>query len=234
MENRFEQLLRNQLSEEESKQLLKEIAQNPALKKEFESYQNAWDLAKTLERRELKNKVRTIAAHQTRRKNKTWFWYAAASVLILAAGYWAFQPEIQTEHIAQSYFKPYPDKFSSMSIEQAKDSLLQAMTAYNKKDYAEAVRLFNQLPPAYAQEVKLYEGIGLYEMGDKKNAKQIFKKLSQDSTSTYREAARWYLALTHLALNEKEAALLQLNEMLTDSLTTFHREDVSAIIEQLQ
>lgn len=230
MENKFEQLLRNTLSEEESQQLIKEIERDPALKKEFEEYRNAWDLVKTLERRELKEKITQLANEEPKASKKQWIWYAAASIVLLMASYWFFQQPPSGEQMAQTYFKPYPDKFTTMGGNSS--VLSQAMTAYNKEDYQEAETLFDQIPEELRNDVELYQGICWYQMDEKKKAKVLFKKLIHDSTN--KEPALWYLSLTHLALNEKDSAITILNQIKNDSSITFHKEDAIEIIEQLE
>lgn len=234
MENKFEQLLRKTLSKEESLQLLKDIENDPILKKEFEEYRDAWELVKTMERRNLKEKVSKIAEHQLtpKARSKGWIWYSAASVLVFVLCYWAFQQNTSGENLAQAYFKPYPDKFTTMG--QNVNPLSKAMAAYKTGNYQEAEILLNQVPEEFSNDVKLYKGICWYQMNEKKKAKEVFKELSQDSSSTYKGPALWYLSLTHLALNEKDSANIVLQKIKNDSIISFHKEDAIEILDQLQ
>lgn len=231
MENKFEQLLRGTLSKEESEQLSEELEKDPFLKKEFEEYRDAWDLVKILERRDLKKKITQLTEQQSKAQSKKWVWYAAASIVILVVCYLGFQQNRSEEQLAQTYFEPYPDKFTSMG--QNFNPLSEAMTAYNKENYSEAEHLFNQLPEELSNKVELYRGICLYQINKKEDAKNIFRKLSRDTTSAYQEPALWYLSITHLALNEKDSAITILQTIEQDTLITFHKKDAVDIIEQL-
>ncbi|MFK7971980.1 MAG: tol-pal system YbgF family protein [Bacteroidia bacterium] len=234
MEDKFEQLLRNQLSDQESRELLEAIENDSILKKEFKTYRDAWDLTKTLERRKLKEKVNQIHEQQAATPRKRWMWYtaAAASVLVLALFYGTFQEDTSGENIAQTYFKPYPDKFTSMGQNVA--PLSEAMAAYNRGNYQKAGNLFSQLPAELIDTVELYQGICLYQMDQKGQAKKIFKRLIHSAESEYKEPALWYLSLAHLALDDKDSAIVVLNTIQNDALISFHKKDAKAILELLQ
>lgn len=232
MEDKFEQLLRNKLSEQESRELLETIENDSTLKKEFKAYRDAWDLVKTLERRALKEQVSKIHAQQSATPSRRWLWYAAASILVLTAFYWGFQQDVTGETIAQEYFNPYPDKFTSMG--QNLDPLSDAMSAYNRGDYQKAANLFSQLPAELIDTVALYRGICLYQTARKEQAKAIFRNLRYSSESGYQEPALWYLSLAHLALNEQDSAIIILNTIKNGSFISFHKEDAKAILERLQ
>lgn len=232
MENKFEQLLRKTLPKEEAQELEEAIENDSILKKEFEEYRDAWDLVKVLERRALKDKVSQIADNQSKPQRKQWIWYSAASVLIIVLSYLGFQQDITGEQMAQTYFEPYPDKFTTMG--QNFDPLSKAMAAYNKEDYKEAENLFSLLPKELLNDIELYRGICLYKIGEKKKAKDVFRKLNRDSAGTNKGPSLWYLSITHLSLNEKDSAIMVLHKIKDDSLITFHKEDALKIIKQLK
>ena len=191
-------------------------------------------MIKVLERRKLKEKVSKIAKNNatSQIKNNRWLWYSAASVLIMVLSYWAFQQNVSGEQMAQTYFKPYPDKYTSMG--QNVNPLSKAMSAYNKENYQEAEELFSQLPKEFLNDVELYRGICWYQIGEKEKAKAIFRKLNQDSINAYIGPTLWYLSITHLTLNEKDSAITILRQIKDDPMITFHKEDAIEIIEKLQ
>jgi thioredoxin-like negative regulator of GroEL len=94
--------------------------------------------------------------------------------------------------------------------------LLAAMKAYEKQDYSMAETLFNQLLSANDNpEIRFYLAIAQLETAKTNEALNNLQLLyAQPETYRYYEPTRWYLALAHLKLHQKDEAGKYLEELV--------------------
>ena len=82
----------------------------------------------------------------------------------------------------------------------------KAETAFNAKEYQEAITYFNAILASddANAEVQYYKGIALVEVGKYDEADAIFSQLA-DGNTLYKDKATWYGALSKLKQGDKQA-----------------------------
>jgi len=128
-------------------------------------------------------------------------WLAAASVagLLLFAGWWFTQSE--TDLFAafhESYDKALLATRSSRDIDNP--DLTAAMDAYNNRQFAESIPLFEKAKEKDPENsnIALYAGMAALENSDHAKASLWLSEARINQPASY-GTATWYLAMTHLA-----------------------------------
>lgn len=134
---------------------------------------------------------------------KPWQYAMAASVALLV-GIFMFN------NFSNPSFNDYNNYESiSFTVRGANDDLLQtAQEAFNNRDFASAEVAFNQLieEDDNNAELKLYRAISNIELNNFEMADNILKELSSRN-SAFKNKATWYLALSKLKQENKDACL---------------------------
>lgn len=134
---------------------------------------------------------------------KPWQYAMAASVALLV-GIFMFN------NFSNPSFNDYNNYESvSFTVRGANDDLLQtAQEAFNNRDFASAEAAFNQLNEEDDNnaELKLYRAISNIELNNFEMADNILKELSSGN-SAFKNKATWYLALSKLKQENKDACL---------------------------
>jgi tetratricopeptide (TPR) repeat protein len=158
------------------------------------------------------------------RSNPSWTWMAAAaSVALLAvASWWLFlkpQPTTTSNTMAmvETYLKTdaAPVWSTTMDNTTVEQQEAKAKDAYQNGTYAEAVALFEGLPPT-KKEHFFYLGISALKQ-QKPDAKKAVDNLLKARTLAngwQEDATNWYLALAYLQLGQNEEARKELNNIV--------------------
>jgi hypothetical protein len=134
---------------------------------------------------------------------KPWQYAMAASVALLV-GIFMFN------NFSNPSFNDYNNYESvSFTVRGANDDLLKtAQEAFNNKDFASAEVAFKKLieKDENNAELKLYRAISNIELNNFEMADNILKELSSGN-SAFKNKATWYLALSKLKQENKDACL---------------------------
>lgn len=156
----------------------------------------------------LKGKVRKLSYWQ--------LGLIAAGVVMLYAMLWLIfqnQPKSSRDLFA-THFQPYEMVLSQRSAPTDQSAALEAaIAAYAKEAYAESEKQFQQLAEAYPDEpiYQLYACVSALADDRSETAINCFTKLQ--STPNLAEQAQWYLGLSYLQQNDREAAKAAFNEI---------------------
>ena len=114
----------------------------------------------------------------------------------------------------------------------ANDPLVQAFSAYDKKDYQRAADLFQQHLNAGPNEVVLfYLAMAQIELG-KPEAAETTLTSYLETYANYQEEARWYLALAKIKLGKTDEAKPLLNQLAETGFE--YREKANEILVKIQ
>lgn len=178
--------------------------------------------------KELKNDLSEIRQAWQKRdgrpipiKASSWSWVLAAGFLLLM--FWSAWGYYKDQRPAQVY----ADYFAASTAQEdylvvrggaARDvpGLNTALAAYGRKDYRKSYNQFQNLREDYPfnSMILRYTALAAMQVGEFYAAEQVLQQnLSITATVEERAAAKWYLALVYLRLEEKAAAKALLAEL---------------------
>ena len=209
------------------------MKQEEIYEKDDEIREDLIQAASEIGRAELKHrfgKLEGIEDHQVVKKSLKLWWAVAAIGAILLASILFLKPKSPDALYAANYSK---FKNSSVAVTRGsneKDDLKIAMIAYTQGDYEEALTQLRILERTYP-EVKIYEGIIALENENFIAASKILQPLSINANYKFQHDASWYLALTYLKIDNKEAAKSILQELSTGN--SFRAEKAGKLLKKL-
>lgn len=177
-----------------------------------------------------------------KRSQSTWKRYLTqlAAVLVVAIGVFGLThwfnstaillPELATQEWNQTHDLEYISNIrSTVNTEEgvgegkeANEQLVRELVqnAYEKykiESYADALNVLESIEPTYAYYdlSMLLKGMCYFKLKESPKAINCFQTLIQEGhINQHREEARWYLALSHLQMNQKERAKVLLIEIV--------------------
>lgn len=161
-------------------------------------------------------------------------WLVAATVIVLlgVSSFWYFNSAIDTEKLYAENFEPYRNVVQPIVRGETKTDLkTKAFTAYETKNYTEALDYFNELLKENPDEtIAFYKANVLLKLNKTEEAIAILKT-NLKTPDSLDAKNNWYLALAHLRLNNIDDA----KEILINLNTTssFKNKDVKGLLEQL-
>jgi len=163
---------------------------------------------------------------------RNWLVAATVAVLLGFSGFWYFNNSIDTEKLYVENFEPYRNVVQPILRGETKTDLkTKAFTAYETRDYTEALHYFNELLKENPDEtIAFYKANVLLKLNKTEEAVLIFKN-NLKTTDSLNAKNNWYLALAYLRLNDIEGAKEILNELDTSSL--FKNKEVKYLLKKL-
>jgi len=203
----FNDYLQNNLSEKERDSFENRLKKDPVLAKQYHTFRDLYNNLEnkfSKERASLKHDLDKAGEdyfNTTKTKKevkvfklKPWYYSVAASVILLF-GLYNF---IFKQGISYTDYS-FSEKISLTERNTSSQLLKKAETAFNSKNYLEAIDYFNLIisdNPNY-NELLFYKGVALVEINSLTAAELVFTKL-QESNSIYKNKALFYLALIKL------------------------------------
>ena len=155
------------------------------------------------ERNAIKSQLQTFEKEQ----NTSSFNYkklaAAATIVVLLglSSFWYFNKTIDNEKLYAEYFEAYRNVEQPIVRSETKTDLkTKAFTAYETKDYTEALEYFDELlKENYSETIAFYKANTLLKLNKTNEAVTVFKA-NLKTTDSLDDKNNWYLALAHLRL----------------------------------
>lgn len=135
---------------------------------------------------------------------------AAAAVILLISGIWMWT-SMETGSNAELYAQYAADDYSGAGLQRGDNKAVDAAAAaYRTGNYAKAVSIYEKEKILESKKRNkpelIYLGIAYTKTDKHVKAEECFNTVLSDETSTYKEAARWYLSLLYLKTGETEKA----------------------------
>lgn len=164
-------------------------------------------------------------------------WRIAASIVILIglSAFWFLRTNtLNSEELFVQYFEPSRNLVQPIVRgESPKDIKSQAFTAYETKNYEEALSYFDQmLEQNNDKTISFYKANVLLELNKTEEAITIFNDNLKTSDSL-EVKNKWYLALALLKINDIEQAKKQLQD-LVDTDSKFKANQVQELLKALK
>lgn len=199
----FESYLNNEMPTEEKTQFENRMKTDRDFNKSFTLYKETTqflDNKFSKETVDFKQNLQTISKEYFAEKEqketkviafKPWY-YAVAAILVIALGIFTF-----TQNDPQ--YGDYNQHENAYFMERGDEdvNLKNAQDFFNAKEYANAVTAFEKVADLNKPELQYFYAIALIETNKYPKAEALLKTIQQ-GTSSFKEKAVWYLALSNL------------------------------------
>jgi tetratricopeptide (TPR) repeat protein len=238
-----EQYLSNEMVQAEKELFERDVSFNPELSQELRlsrtidaalKQDDIIDLRQKLlaayrENRNEQKEVPVIRMHEKK------YWYAAASIILLAALgsslFFGLPGSSSNDRLFDQYYNPD----NLVTVTRSGDAnIVEAVMKFQEKEYAVAAKLFRQILASDRSNFAgwFYYGISSIETENYDQAEKAFKNIIADNQNLYIEHAEWYLGLCYLKSNQTENARIQLSKIAVNP-DNIHRKDARHLLDKL-
>lgn len=211
--------LDGELSREELDWFSKELESNAVLAEDIRLYREVDNAIREQDVMELRDQLDVIhntigepgspPAKQPRYRKVLSYAAIASLAVLLSLGVLlkVQHNKLTNQQIYQKHFEPYEVTMVYRSAESS-ELLARAVTAYNDRNYTEAIKLFEQLLGSYPNEMEyqLSLGISYMETEQYNKAENKFGTIIDHNDNLYIEPAEWYLGFCYLHTGQNAQA----------------------------
>ena len=210
--------LSGELTSEETLFFEHRRAMDPSFEKEYDFQRSAVEaLAQSDEamKAKLQRAYRAVRERKQQRRKRSW---AAAAVIALLVGAGAIiwfvgypvAPLYEQHYIL---YQPYPEmRGGPADTVSAEEIYADALSYYQRGDYAAAATVFQTLPSDAQRD--LYLGNCYWQLGDVATAQSYFKAAQAEGDTILRQHATWYLVLCYLRQGDTDRVQQELEKIL--------------------
>ena len=238
----IEKYLSGKLSAEEKKAFRNRLLNDPAFNQEFQELKDIRLSVKQKARQDVKDlfnefEMRIEKEETTKDQTvmKKVISIAASIVLIAAITYVGLtnSSSLNNQELYDKHYTTYNNlagqvrgvATEALTLEQ------QAMVAYDAGNFEAATEALSQVVTMQPSAMNyFYLGVSQMEIGESEEAIKSLNSVV-NNFSTFKEQARWYLALAHLKNNDEKAALGNLAHILVNK--SEYKEKAEAILEDM-
>lgn len=205
------------LSEFESLEFKKMLAEDESLREEFE-FQKSLKAAITLNAREEVKKALQLENDKLSIRKPLWpkLTIAASIIILLGGTFFMLNKSNPTESLFTENYEVYPNVVAPTIRGNSDESTLAlAFWAYDNFEYDQAAKLFTQLiENKYSDaSIRFYRGLCYIEIQNTEAARKDFEHYIGNEKNQFYLEATWYLALINLKNGEKPEAIERLNRV---------------------
>ncbi len=139
------------------------------------------------------------------------------------------------EQLFDRYYKTYESNMTFRSSDSGLDAdLARAMQCYENENYAEALKLFENILLIDPNRIGLnfYSGVSQMEIKEYELAGKSFGKVIDDRYNMYLEQAEWYLSLCYIITGQDDKAIHLLESIIEND--GFYRKEAGKIMKKLR
>ncbi|WP_456441708.1 tetratricopeptide repeat protein [Psychroserpens sp.] len=223
------------LSQEEQKEFDLLMASDSNFAKEVAFQKDLKTAIKKEEQDILKKQLQDFEAEKNSAFNyKNWLVAASVVVLLGMSSFWYFNNSIDPQELYVENFEPYRNVVQPIVRGETKTDLkTKAFTAYETKNYTDALQYFNELLKENPDEtIAFYKANVLLKLNKTGEAMAILKKnLIIDSLNAKNN---WYLALAYLKITDIKNAKKHLKIVNSNPLSDYKNEEAKKVLKQLE
>lgn len=186
-------------------------------------------IASRLDGKKVQHDVPVIRMHVKK------FWYAAASLILLAAIGSTLYFSVPRGNATDNLFNEFYSADNLVNVTRAGDAnIVEAVIKFQEKDYTVASSLFNNILKSDNGNIAcwFYYGISSIETDNYVQAEKAFNHIISDDQNLYVEHAEWYLGLAYLKNNQINKAKTQF-EKIASNPDNYHRKDAANLLQKL-
>jgi len=185
--------------------------------------------------RRRRTETRVVDMRRRRKGNLNLLGYAAALLLALAAGWWAFSAggEINPGQLAMESFEPY-DNIATGTVRGNDEQTLEAaaFADYDAGNYEAAAAKFKELPESGSNVNRFYLGQSLLAQRQYEEALTVFRPLMEASGFPLAKESAFYHAVAQLGsgdINVARSSLTRISESASHPL----RAEAKALLAKM-
>ena len=230
----IEKYLAGKLSGEEAVHFETLIQKDMEFRDEVAFLESVKKAAKEHDQKLFKEKLQKFDVEKPVLKPKRyWTMTIAASVALLMGIYlYNISRPLDPTSLFSEYFEPAQNVSLPLVRDEGEDKLVLALSAYEQKEYLNALKLFDGLNPAKTPTwISYYKGSALLTLDRTDEAIEVLEKYvaSGDSLAL---RSHWFLALAHLKKGNYEKAKEELS-MLQGSKDSFKQEESMELMARI-
>ncbi|MBL6963940.1 MAG: tetratricopeptide repeat protein [Bacteroidetes bacterium] len=240
----IERYLCSELSTKEDTWFKNELKSNPDFAKEVLLHKDINKAILNLDIIDLRSKLKTIETNVINKRSFSkeffhfkWQYIAfAASITLLVSFGLNFMSHsgLTNDEIYNMYYQSYDaEGLVRSGNSETNKNYSEALSYYNKKDYEQALILFNKiLEEDYSNiSVHLYSGIANMETYNYKKAIESFQLIIDHQNNLYTDQAEWYLAICNLKMYKNDLAIFMFEKIAQKD--SIYKEQAKAILKKL-
>lgn len=147
-------------------------------------------------------------------------YYAATTLafLVIVFSFYLMNRNYSNEKLLLKYYNPQQEVVTFRSADPNQSQLSKAMDHYYKKEYKNAIAIFEELLTEDKSQIglNLYSGIAHMEIEEYKEANQKFNHILEIQPNPFVESAHWYLGMCYIMTNERQKAAEQFSTLVKD------------------
>lgn len=202
------------------------------LKKEFAFQKELQETLVLNDREQVKKEIQSWDTEAKKFRFKPWQ-IAASIVVLLGLSLLYFNSiSISNDKLYATYHEPYRNVVQPIVRGENKEDLLtKAFTAYENKEYKNAITYFDEILKLGSNEtISFYKANALMEGNKTKDAIMILE-VNVKNADTLQGRNLWYLALAYLKENNTEDSKKALKQLLSQS--EFKTKEAKKLLEEL-
>lgn len=138
----------------------------------------------------------------------------AAAILLAVIAYFWLTDSPSNEALFAAHYEAFPNLIAPIDKgADVENDLAQALRAYERGDFQEAVVLFESLPEL-DKNGQVYYGLSLLSVEQNTNAVAQLQVVASDKNARYQQAAQWYLALAFLKTGDRSSSKSVLKQII--------------------
>ena len=236
--------LSGQMTEAEQARFERQLQEDSTLKEALEMELAARQVVRTAGRAHLKSRLQTFDEAETTKTIRPFFrsptFLMAASLLVLlSVAIWLLRsdglPSTSPQALFETHFEPYRPPISERGENAGSSSWARGMEAYQAKNYNVAIpslltALSENQAPDYLVQFYLGQSLLAMQPPDATTALAAFEEVLKEE-SLYQQAAKWYMALAHLHLGNRDVAIQILEELAATG--DYKVEEVRGVLKKM-
>lgn len=232
----IDRYLRGELKGSDLDNFLKQLENNPAMATALDTQEKMAQGIEHYGNRQLRKRLQNISAKvksdqsasdtKSRKSNFRMLWMGmAAAIALLLVAYFLW-PQANTNQLLTEYYEPAA--FSISREGDNSEALARAERFYNTQQYEAAIPVLQKLLEAQpeASNLQLALGNAQFNSNNPVQAVATFQDIIDQKNPLFSDQAKWYLALTHLKLEQIEVCKNLLRELANDSEADFHQQAI--------
>lgn len=222
---RFENFLKNNLSQTDAQKFESDLESDAALKEDFELHKRAKEAAELLKEQALRKKMNLLWEENVKTekpKKLSFIWAAAAAIALILVSVWAFdffgKTYTSEQILAENIFLPKSKEIRGQNP-NFESALNGGMKNFEKKNYKAAVENFEVIPDTsgYFSEAQYYLGHVYLQSKEFGKAALAFENVIKQNDPTNIREAKWHLILSKIGDNSPQSSYRELlNEILNN------------------
>lgn len=224
------------LSQEEQKEFDRLLATDPKFANEVTFQKDLKIAIKKEEQETLKKQLQDFEAEKNSDFNyKNWLVAASVVVLLGISSFWYFNNSTDPQELYVENFEPYRNVVQPIVRGETKTDLkTKAFTAYETKNYTDALQYFNELLKENPDEtIAFYKANVLLELNKTEEAVAILQN-NLMVTDSLDAKTNWYLALAYLKISDIINAKKHLKIVNSNPLNDYKKEEAKKVLSQLE